>query len=356
MQSHRILAINPGATSTKFSVYDNEKLVIEKSIPHFGKELEVFTTVNEQRDYRLHLILKELDIAGISIDSLNAVVGRGGQTLRPLTSGIYSVNRRMLEDLTLALRGEHASNLGGILAEEIAKMNKIPAWIVDPVAVDEMEEIARISGLPELPRYSMSHALNSKAVARRASEALGKKYNDVNLIVAHLGTGISVSPHHNGKMIDVNNALEEGPFALDRCGGLPARSLVKLCFSGKYTEKEIISKMFGSGGVYAFLGTKDLREVEKLINNGDKKAELIMQAMAYQVSKEIGAMSTVLLGNVDAIVLTGGMANSVRFIDEITSRVKYISKIMIFPGEDEMIALVQAGLRALNKLEDVKQY
>ena len=353
---NRILVINPGATSTKFAVYDDEKSVLEKSIPHFGKDLERFEKIVDQRDFRLSLILEELEKSSISLETLSAVVGRGGQTLRPLPSGIYSINELMLEDLTLAARGEHASNLGGILAEEIARKRNIPAWIADPVSVDEMEEVARISGLPEIPRYSMSHALNSKAVARRAAKEIGKQYNEVNLITAHLGTGVSISPHHKGKMIDVNNALEEGPFALDRCGGLPARSLAKLCFSGKYTEKELFAKMFGAGGIFAYVGTKDLREVELLIDKGDKKAELIKNAMAYQISKEIGAMSTVLSGKVDAIVLTGGMAHSKPFVDSITSRVNFIATVMVFPGEDEMMALAEAGLRALNGEEKVIEY
>nr|WP_250160247.1 butyrate kinase [Caloranaerobacter azorensis] len=292
----------------------------------------------------------------MNLTKLSAVVGRGG-LLKPIAGGTYKVNERMLEDLKVGVLGEHASNLGGILAHEIASQLNIPAFIVDPVVVDEMEDVARISGMPELERKSIFHALNQKAVARRAAKELGKAYNEVNLIVAHLGGGISVGAHKNGRVIDVNNALDgEGPFSPERTGGLPVGDLVKLCFSGKYTLAEMKKKIKGNGGLVAYLGTNDAREVVKMIENGDKKAELVYKAMAYQVAKEIGSLAAVLEGKVDGIILTGGIAYDKRFTKWIIDRVSFISKVFVYPGEDEMIALAEGGLRVLRGEEEAKVY
>jgi butyrate kinase len=266
------------------------------------------------------------------------------------------VNQLMLDDLKKAERGEHASNLGAVMADHLARQLGIPAYIVDPVAVDEMEPVARISGLPDIPRASLSHALNSKAVARKVARDMGKRYEDVNLVVAHLGTGVSVSPHKHGRMIDVNNAQEEGPFSPDRCGGLPARLLVKLCFSGKYTEQELLGKLLGSGGIYAYLGTKDVREAEQRAAEGDELANTVLDAMSYQVAKEIGAMSAVLAGKVDSIVLTGGIAYSHRIVTAIRERVAYLAPIVVVPGEEEMESLTAGALRVLQGEEAAKTY
>lgn len=350
-----LLVINPGATSTKIAVFLGEELKLDETVQHLGEDLRCFERIVDQVQYRLDLILQAMWKAGISLTTLDGIVARGG-LLKPLLGGTYTVNEEMLEDLRQAKRGEHGSNLGALLADILGKQLNIPAYIVDPVSVDELEPVARISGSPELPRISMVHALNSKAVARKVAEKMGKEYEEVNLVVAHLGTGISVTPHHKGRMIDVNNAMEEGPFSPDRCGGLPARSVVKLCFSGKYTEKEMLNRMSGSGGIFAYLGTKDLREAEKRASAGDQEAELIVNAMAYQVAKEIGAMSTVLCGKVDRLVLTGGMAYSARLVSAIREKVSFIAPIEVLPGEEEMEALAAGALRVLRGQEQAGIY
>jgi butyrate kinase len=351
----RILAINPGATSTKIAVFDGEHGLFRQTVEHQGTEFHKFEKIVDQYAYRLELIQMALADADIPLETLNAVVGRGG-LLRPLAGGTYAVNESMLTDLKEAKRGEHASNLGGMLAGGLAQKLGIPAFIVDPVAVDELEPEARLSGLPDLPRISMSHALNSKAVARKVASEMEKRYEEVNLVVAHLGTGVSVSPHRRGRMIDVNNGQEEGPFSPDRCGGLPARSLVKLCYSGQYTEKQLLTRIMGSGGMFAYLGTRDIREAEKRAAEGDEQADLVLKAMAYQVAKEIGAMSAVLAGDVDRIVLTGGIAYSNRIVDDISSRVKFIAPIVVVPGEEELSALAAGALRVLRGEEIPQVY
>jgi len=351
----RVLAINPGATSTKYAVFEGEKVVLKKTIEHQGSELHHFECIFDQYHYRLDFITAGLLEANISLDSLDGVVGRGG-LLKPLMGGTYVVSQLMVEDLKNAEQGEHASNLGAVMAYDLAKQLGIPAFIVDPVSVDELEPQARLSGLPELPRVSMSHALNSKAVARKVANAMGENYEDLNFVVAHLGSGISISAHQKGRMIDVNNAKEEGPFSPDRCGGLPATTLTKLCFSGKYTFNELRTKIMGSGGMYAYLGTKDIREVEKLILSGDRQAQLVLDAMAYQVAKEIGAMSVVLSGDVDRIILTGGIAYSQGIIGEIVGRVKFIAPIVVLPGEEELESLAQGAIRVLQGEEQVCTY
>jgi butyrate kinase len=351
----RILVLNPGATSTKFAVFDDGQAILKSTMEHHGSDLQRFSRISDQADYRLNLILTALERALIPLESLHAVVGRGG-LLKPLVGGTYRVDKEMLADLVAAVRGEHASNLGGIIAHIVAMRLGIPAFIVDPVSVDEMEPEARISGLPELPRESLSHALNSKAVARRVAADIGRRYEDINLVVAHLGTGISVTPHCRGRMVDVNNAQEEGPFSPDRCGGLPARKLVKLCFSGRYSESELLSRIMGTGGMHAYLGTRDIREAERRCNDGDVVADIVLRAMAYQVAKEIGAMATVLAGTVDRIVLTGGIAYSKRIVEDITKRVKYIAPIVVVPGEDELLSLAAGALRVLREEEFPRSY
>jgi len=346
MKNMKILVINPGATSTKFAVFEAEKVLLKKTIEHQGTDLKNFTRVFDQFQYRMNLIVEALEEATIPLTTLSAVVGRGG-LLKAISGGTYAVNELMLSDLEKAERGEHASNLGGVLAHNLGKRLGIQAFIVDPVSVDEMEPVARISGFPDLERVSMSHALNMKAVARKVASDIGKEYQDINVVVAHLGTGISLSVHRGGRMIDIIDGKEEGPFAPDRCGGLPASQLVKLCYSGKYTLTELRNQLFGSGGLYAYLGTKDIRDVEKMATEGNEKAQLLLQALCYQVAKEIGALSTVLKGNVERIILTGGIAYSKGIVEDITDRVTFIAPVVVMPGEEELESLAAGALRIL---------
>lgn len=352
----RLLIINPGSTSTKIAIYDNEKPVFETTLRHSSEELAPYKTVADQFEFRKNVILDTLNQNGINITKLSAVVGRGG-LLKPIEGGTYNVNDNMLADLKKSDRGQHASNLGGLIAHEIAQQLNIPSFIVDPVVVDEMDDIARISGMPEIERICISHALNQKAVARRAARDLGKPYEKLNLIIAHLGGGISVGAHKNGRVIDVNNALNgDGPFSPERTGGLPVTGLVNLCYSGKYTFDEMMKKIVGRGGLVAYLGTNDGRRVQAMIEEGNKEAELIYKAMAYQISKEIGACAAVLEGKVDAICITGGLAHDKMLVGWIKERVGFIADVRIYPGEDEMIALAEGGLRVLRGEESAKEY
>jgi len=350
-----ILAINPGSTSTKVAIFEGTINKLQKNISHPADELKKFEKISDQFNYRKEIILEWLKENGIELSELRAVVGRGG-LLRPMPGGTYLVTEKMMEDLKIGIQGEHASNLGGLIARGIADAAGVEAYIVDPVAVDEFEDIARISGMPEIERKSLSHALNIKAVAHRIAKKLEKPLSELNLIVAHLGGGISIAPLYKGRIIDVNNANEMGPFSPERTGGLPVGDVVTLCFSGKYTLQEIKKKISGQGGLVAYLGTNDAREVEKMIQAGDKKAELVFEAMAYQIAKEIGAMATVLKGKVDRVVLTGGLAHSKRLVDSIIRRVSFIAPIEIHPGEDEMQALAEGVLRVLNGEEVAKIY
>lgn len=352
----RLLIINPGSTSTKIAIFDNKKPVLEQTLRHSNEELAPYNTIIGQYEFRKNVILDTLNANGINITKLDAVVGRGG-LLKPMEGGTYAVNQKMVNDIRYAPMGQHASNLGAVIADEIASQLGIPAFIVDPVVVDEMDEIARISGMPEIKRKSLFHALNQKAVALRAAAELNKKYEEINLIIAHLGGGISVGAHRKGRVVDVNNALDgEGPFSPERAGGLPVSGIIKLCFSGKYTIDEIKKKITGKGGLVAYLGTNDGREVVKRIEAGDKEAELVYKAMAYQVSKEIGACAAVLSGKVDAICLTGGLAYDKYLTGWIKESVEFISNVRIYPGEDEMIALAEGGLRVLRKESEAKEY
>ena len=300
--SYKLLIINPGSTSTKISVFEDEKEVFGETIRHSSEEIGEFKHISDQQNFRTEVILKILKDNKIDIKELDAVVGRGG-LLKPILSGTYNVNDNMLKDLKESIKGEHASNLGAIIANEISKSIGKSAFIVDPVVVDEMEEIARLSGVPELPRKSIFHALNQKAVAKRYARENSKNYEDINVIVAHMGGGVSVGAHKKGKIVDVNNALDgEGAFSPERSGGVPSGDLARMCFSGKYTLEEILKKITGKGGFVAYLDTNDARVVESAALDGDPKAKMVHDAMGYQVSKEIGAAATVLNGNVDAII------------------------------------------------------
>lgn len=351
----RILAVNPGATSTKMAVFDDETAVMKKTVEHQGDELQQYAHVYDQHPYRIDLICRELAAAGIELASVNAVVGRGG-LMKPLVGGTYRVSGSMVKEMEQAPRGEHASNLGSVIAYNLAEKLNIPAFIVDPVSVDELEPIARISGSPLIERVSMTHALNMKAVSRKVAAQLGQRYEELSLIVAHLGTGVSLSAHKGGRMIDMADGKEEGPFAPDRCGGLPCSQLVKLCYSGKYSEKEMRSALFGSGGLYAYLGTKDIRQVKKMAEEGNAKAALLLEALPYQVAKDIGALATVLKGKVDRIVLTGGMAYAQYFTDAIVDRVQFIAPVVIIPGEEELESLAAGALRVLRGEEEPHTY
>ncbi|MEW6684586.1 MAG: butyrate kinase [Candidatus Edwardsbacteria bacterium] len=350
-----ILVINPGSTSTKVALFQGEKLRVEETIRHEEKEISSFSHIADQYLMRKQAVEEFLKRNKISAKDLNAVVGRGG-LLKPLSAGTYRVNEEMLKDLREAKRGEHASNLGAIIAREIADESGAEAYIVDPVSVDEFSPLARISGLAEIERKSLLHALNMRATAIRGAKDLKKKLRNINLVIVHLGGGISIAPVEKGKFIDVNNANEGGPFSPERAGTLPTVELIKLCYSGKYTEKEMLKKINGKGGFISHLGTNDCREIEERVNKGDEKASLIVEAMAYQIAKEIGAYVAVLKGKVDAIVITGGLANFKRLIDWIRQRVNWIAPVKIYPGEDEMQALALGALRVIKGEEKAKEY
>lgn len=352
-----ILAINPGSTSTKFALFVDEHAELIKTIKHSDEDMAQFRgrPILDQQKFRSEKIEDALEADGYNLRQLSATVGRGG-LLPPLPSGTYLVDIDMLEELREAKRGEHASNLGAFLAYGIAQQTGVNAYIVDPVSVDEWSDRARLSGSALLERQCLSHALNSKAVAKRFARQIGRSYESLRLIVAHLGSGISVSAHEDGRMIDVTNSREEGAFSTERAGTVPVMQLVDLCFSGKYMRKEVEALLFRDGGLYSYLGTKDLVEVERRIEGGDKKSALVFDAMAYQIAKEIGAMAAVLQGQVDALLLTGGMAHSERLVTLLLQYVKWIARVEVYPGEDELQALAEGVLRVLRGEEQPKTF
>jgi butyrate kinase len=357
MSERLILAINPGSTSTKFALFEEDEILFEKTLRHSPEDLAVFPRIADQFHYRKDLIMEEMTARNVSLNSISAVVGRGG-VVKPIESGIYEVNQRLIEDLVEAARGEHASNLGGLIASDIAShLPGAKAFIVDPVVVDEFLPVARISGHPEIERVSIFHALNQKAVSRLYASSAGRNYEDLNLVVAHMGGGISVGAHRKGKVVDVNNALHgDGPFSPERSGGLPARQLIDLCFSGRYSYDELKQMITGKGGMLAYLGTNNFKQVCEMAEGGDEKAILITDALAYQVAREIGAMAAVLDGEVDAIILTGGLAYQESHVDRIRRKVGFIAKVVVFPGEDEIRALAFNGLLALDGKIGIKTY
>lgn len=352
----KILAINPGSTSTKLAIFEDETCTFKASVKHDSNQILAFEHIIDQFDFRMNTILDELKKDQIDLASLDAVVGRGGM-LKPIPGGTYYVNDEMVHYIKRAPRGEHASNLGCMIAKHIGDQYDIPSFIVDPVAVDEMEDIARFTGMPEIRRDSLFHALNQKAVALKAAKDLKKPYQSLNLIIAHLGGGISVGVHHLGRVIDVNNALDgDGPMSPERSGSVPMGPLYKMVFSGKYTLKEIQRKNYGRGGLVAYLGTNDGAEIMKRIEQGDQEAKFIFDVMCYQIAKEIGSSATVLKGKVDAIILTGGLAYNQYLVDTIKERVSFISNMLVYPGEDEMEALALGALRVLRHEEEAKVY
>lgn len=354
--SYKILIINPGSTSTKIGVYEDETQVMEETLRHSTEEIAQYATIYDQKDFRKKVILDVLAEKNVDLSSIDVVVGRGG-LLKPIPGGTYATTPELLEDLKIGKQGQHASNLGGILASEIASQIHVPSYIVDPVVVDELADVARLSGHPEMPRISIFHALNQKAVAKRYAKEVGKAYEDLNLIVVHMGGGVSVGAHKNGKVVDVANALDgDGPFSPERSGGLPSGALMKLCFSGKYTQAEVGKMINGNGGFNAYLGTNDMRDVVKMASEGNETAQNVMDAFHYQLCKEIGAMSVVLGGKVDQIILTGGIAYGEVTQKTMTEAVSFIAPVTIYPGEDELLALAQGALRVMNGEETAMEY
>ncbi len=354
--SIKSLIINPGSTSTKIGVFEDETLLFEETLRHTTEEISQFATMYDQKDFRKNIILDILKEKAFDLKSLNVIVGRGGM-LKPIPGGTYAITDELLHDLIIGKQGEHASNLGGILAREIADPLNLPSYIVDPVVVDELMPIARYSGVPELPRTSVFHALNQKAVAKRYAKEIGKPYDSLNLIVVHMGGGVSVGAHLKGKVVDVFNALDgDGAFSPERAGAVPSGALIKMCYSGKYTEREAYKMFVGNGGFNAYIGTNDMRDVEKMVNDGDKNAEEIREAFILQVAKDIGSMACVLKGKVDQILMTGGIAYDTAVIDGLIERAGFIAPVTIFPGEDELLALTQGAIRVMNGEEKAMDY
>jgi butyrate kinase len=354
--SKQLLVLNPGSTSTKVSVFQDDKQVLDATLRHTADELASFTTTVSQKDFRKGHILEKLEEENFKLSDFSAIVGRGGM-VRPLQSGTYIVNENILNDLTSAKYGEHASNLGAILANELAAEAGCDAYISDPVVVDELQDLARISGLPEAPRRSVFHALNQKATARIYCKEENKDYKDVKIIICHMGGGVSVGVHKGGKIIDVNNCVNgTGSFSPERAGTIPANELIEMCFSGKFSEYDMKKMINGKGGLMAHLGENQAHHIEAKAEAGDKKADLILSAMAYNIAKEIGAAATVLDGDIDAILLTGGIAYNDYVCSRIINRIEFLAPIKRYPGEDEMGALAENVLRVLNGEEEVMIY
>jgi butyrate kinase len=358
-----ILVINPGSTSTRIAIFKDERCVFKKNIPHSVEELAPYSKIAEQLSFRKEALFGVLkNEACFNLKDLDCIIARGG-VLKPIEAGVYELNEAMLNDLRIGKYGEHASNLGGLIAHEIVEKCKtlgqhgIKAYIADPVVVDELEDVARLSGHPLLPRVSVFHALNQRAVARRYAREMNTSYDKLRLIIAHLGGGISVGAHRYGRVIDVNNGLDgDGPFSPERSGGLPVFELAKLCFSGKYSLDEVKKMITGKGGYVAYLGTNNASEIETRALNGDIRAALIQEALVYQVSKEIGALATVFKGDVDAIIITGGMAHGEPIVKMISDSVGFIAPIKVYAGEDEMFALAENVILLNEGKLDVKVY
>ena len=353
----KILVINPGSTSTKIAVYENETPVLLRNITHSAEQLAPFGNITEQQDFRRQLVLDELRQADVPLQ-FDAVIGRGG-LVKPLKGGVYEINDLMIKDTLsgIALHN-HACNLGCLIAHEIAAT--IPgcrSFIADPGVVDELNDYARISGSPLMNRICIWHALNQRAIAKRFAREIGRHYNDMNLIICHLGGGISVAAHEKGVAVDAPNALDgEGPFTPERAGTIPAADLVRLCFSGKYTQEELLKQVAGNAGLAAHLGTNDMRAIEDRVNNGDEKAKFMVDAMIYHIAKEIASKGAVLYGKIDAILLTGGIAHWTYVVEEIRKRVSYLAPVFNFPGEDEMQALADNALAVLKGEREAKVF
>ena len=355
--TYHVLCINPGSTSTKIAVYQGARSLFHMNITHSEEELAKFEKVSDQFSFRKEAILKALKDNNVDLECIEAVMGRGG-LIKPVPSGIFEVNEALKRDLRNSPIGEHASNLGGLIADDIAtSLPKAKAYIADPVVVDELDDIARISGNPKFQRISIFHALNQKAIAREFARIHSRNYDEYNLIVAHMGGGITVGAHRKGKVVDVNQGLDgEGPFSPERSGTLPAGQLVDVCYSGDYQKADVRKMIVGRGGLVSYFGTNNAREIEQKALAGDEKPKLVYEAMAYQVAKEIGAMFTVLKGEVDAIILTGGLAYSNYFTNLISERVYKLAPVHVYPGEDEMKALAMNAVRILTGVEEPLVY
>jgi len=352
---YKILALNLGSTSTKVAYYEDDVCKVKENIEHPASEIKGFSSFWEQDEYRTNIIEKFMKENEIDKDSLDVIVSRGGHT-KPLEGGVYRVDEEMLEQQASGLYGQHPCDLGSKIAYRMTKTCKAVPLIVDPPITDEFEPVARLSGHPLIERRSSFHALSHKATAKRYARENGLKYEDLNLIVVHLGGGISVAPHKKGRMIDGDNGLEgDGPFSTNRTGALPVGDLVRLCFSGEYTYKEVIKMLNGNGGLMAYLGTADCREVEKNAET-DEKARLCLDAMIYQVCKQIGAMASVLQGKVDAILVTGGIAYSKTIVQKIKDSVEFIAPIVVYPGENEMESLSRGALEGIKCEETIRKF
>ena len=351
----KILVINPGSTSTKVALFENETSVFEEKISHSNEQLKQFSTLWDQFELRKEAVQAFLEKNCIAFSQLSAVVGRGG-LIKSIPGGTYLINDAMIADAKNGLQGEHAANLGCAIANSIADQAGVSAYVVDPISVDEFEPLARYSGHPLIERRSLSHTLNIHAVGRMAAEKLGVNYEQSNFIIAHLGGGISICPLKKGRIVDVNDASAAGPFSPERTGDLPLQQFIKLCFSGKYNQNQMKKLVMGEGGLTAYLKTNSAEEIERRIEAGERQVKEIYQAMAYQVAKEIGAMSTVVNGDIRAIIISGGLANSKMLIDWISERVKFIAEVLVMPGEFEMEALAKGILRILQGIEEAKTY
>ncbi len=337
-------------------MFEDETLLFEETLRHSTEEIASYASIVDQKDFRKQIILDLLKEKAFDIHSLQVVVGRGGM-LKPIPGGTYAVSDGLLEDLKIGKQGQHASNLGGILAREIGDSIGVPSYIVDPVVVDELMPISRYSGVPELPRTSVFHALNQKAVAKRYAKEQGKAYDSLNLIVVHMGGGVSVGAHEKGRVVDVFNALDgDGAFSPERAGAVPTGALIKMCFSGEYTEKEVYKKVVGNGGFNAYVGTNDMRDVEKMVQGGDQKAAEVREAFIMQVAKNIGSMACVLKGQIDQIIITGGIAYDKVVVGGLKERAGFLAPITVYPGEDELLALAQGALRVMSGEEKAMEY
>lgn len=353
--SHYILVINPGSTSTKIGVFEDEKLLFDKTLRHPAEEIAKFATIPDQKEWRKMLVEEALKENNFDIKTLTAICARGG-LVKAMEGGTYAVDDSLIKDCIAGVQGQHASNLGGLIAREMGDELGVPSYVVDPPVVDELQPVARYSGSPMIPRVSKFHALNQKAVAKRYAKEVGKKYEDLRLIVAHMGGGVSVGAHIGGRVVDTENALDgDGPFSPERAGSLPINSVMDLCFSGKYTKDELKKMFVGHGGLVAYAGSTDMRDLLKMAET-DKKVAEVVDAFHYQIGKEIGAMAAAMNGKVDQIILTGGIAYGKETVDAISEMVKWIAPVTVYPGEDELLALAQGALRVLTGEEQVKVY
>jgi len=351
----KVLVINPGGTSTKVAVFHEDKLLVNENISHTQEGLREFENVFQEFEFRKQLVMDVMELHGVDLSTLDAVVGRGG-LMKPILGGTYEVNDAMVQDLKDAINGEHASNLGAPLAKDIAEGLSIPAFTVDPVSVDEFMDLARVTGIKDIEKSSWLHSLNHKAVCRESAGEFGKKYEEMNFIVAHLGSGLSVVAHEKGRMVDGSGGRSDGPFSPERSGGLLAYPLINLCYSGKYSHQEMVDKVSRIGGFYDYLGTKDMISIEREALSGNQLYKLILDSFVYQVAKEISMYGATLCGLVDKIILTGGIAHSNYVTKEVERRVSYLAKVEILPGEMEMEALAAGALRVLKNEETAKKY